>query len=212
MNMTFGEKLLHLRRQAGYSQEDLAALLGVSRQAVSRWELGATLPDAQNLVQLSGLFSVSIDSMLQDGMELTAPGQPVPSAAAENGGKEEQNRRVAFGALMGLYAAALCLGLTGWIVTQRILATLLPMTVHIVGTVVFETVWRNHGGILPEWRRRYYRTAIWMMAWFPCWNGSRILWHFYPGAYNSLFPVLTAAALYLAVCLWVRRRFRSEEE
>lgn len=209
--MIFGEKLLQLRRQAGYSQEDLAALLGVSRQAISRWELGATLPDAQNLKQLSSLFSVSIDSMLNDGMELTALGQPVPSASAEDG-RKEQNRRIAFGALMGMYAAALCLGLTGWIVTQRTLATLLPMTIHIVGTVVFETVWRNHGGILPEWRRRYYRTAIWMMAWFPCWHGSRILWHLYPRAYNIIFPMLTAGILYLAVCFCVRHSFRKKEE
>ena len=209
--MTFGEKLFTLRRQAGYSQEDLAALLGVSRQAISRWEMGATLPDAQNLLQLSRLFSVSIDSMLQDGAEVAAPGQPAMESAAEQSGKEAQNRRIAFGALMGMYAAALCLGLTGWIVTQRTLATLLPMTIHIVGTVVFETVWRTHGGILPEWRRRYYRSAIWMMAWFPCWHGSRVLWHLYPGSYNIIFPMLTTAAMYVAVCLLVRHRFRTEE-
>jgi len=60
-HMTFGEKLTTLRKQHGLSQEDLAEKLSVSRQAVSRWELDSTLPDAENLLQISKLFSVSID-------------------------------------------------------------------------------------------------------------------------------------------------------
>lgn len=66
--MQFGEKLIALRKQNNYSQEDLAAKIGVSRQAVSRWETGVTLPDALNLIQLSDLFHVSIDSLLRDAL------------------------------------------------------------------------------------------------------------------------------------------------
>ena len=50
--MRFEEKIINLRKQKGLSQEELAEQLGVSRQAVSRWELGQTLPDIVNLVQL----------------------------------------------------------------------------------------------------------------------------------------------------------------
>lgn len=64
--MTFNEKLSALRKQAGMSQEDLAEKLGVSRQAVSRWEAGSTLPDAVNLLGLSDLFHVTVDSLLRD--------------------------------------------------------------------------------------------------------------------------------------------------
>ncbi len=67
--MKFEEKLILLRKQKGLSQEDLADLLNVSRQAVSRWELGTTLPDAPNLLALSDLFKVSIDYMLRDDYE-----------------------------------------------------------------------------------------------------------------------------------------------
>lgn len=63
--MIFKEKLKQLRKAAGMSQEDLAGKLNVSRQAVSRWETGETLPDADMLVQLSNLFEVSIDSLLK---------------------------------------------------------------------------------------------------------------------------------------------------
>ena len=51
--MNFAEKLLHLRKREGLSQEDLAAHLEVSRQAVSRWEMGTALPDAPNLLRIS---------------------------------------------------------------------------------------------------------------------------------------------------------------
>lgn len=68
--MTFSEKLLALRRRAGFSQENLAEKLEVSRQAVSRWEGGSALPDALNLLKLSELFSVSTDCLLKDEMTL----------------------------------------------------------------------------------------------------------------------------------------------
>lgn len=68
--MNFAEKLLALRTQAGYSQEVLAEKLNVSRQAVSKWELGTTLPETEKIISISNLFSVSIDSLLIDSIEL----------------------------------------------------------------------------------------------------------------------------------------------
>ena len=64
--MTFAEKVFKLRRQAGLSQEELAEKLDVSRQAISRWEMGIAIPDAANLLQLSGLFGVTVDYLLKD--------------------------------------------------------------------------------------------------------------------------------------------------
>ncbi len=69
--MTFGEKLQSLRRQSGLSQEQLASQLTVSRQAVSKWELDNSLPDTENIIQLSKLFNVSIDYLLDDDIENT---------------------------------------------------------------------------------------------------------------------------------------------
>ena len=68
--MNFAEKILALRTQAGYSQEVLAEKLNVSRQAVSKWELGTTLPETEKLISISTLFSVSIDSLLIDSIDL----------------------------------------------------------------------------------------------------------------------------------------------
>ena len=68
--MNFAEKLFALRTQAGYSQEVLAEKLNVSRQAISKWELGTTLPETDRLISISTLFSVSIDSLLIDSIDL----------------------------------------------------------------------------------------------------------------------------------------------
>ena len=64
--MRFEEKIVELRKTKGLSQEELAEQLGVSRQAVSRWELGQTLPDIPNLLQLCELFGVSADYLVRE--------------------------------------------------------------------------------------------------------------------------------------------------
>lgn len=68
--MNFAEKLYTLRTQGGYSQEVLAEKLNVSRQAVSKWETGPTLPETDKLIAISNLFNVSIDSLLIDSINL----------------------------------------------------------------------------------------------------------------------------------------------
>ena len=64
--MTFAEKLVQLRKKEGYTQEELADRLEVSRQAISRWELGTAVPDSSNLLRISKLFQVSADYLLND--------------------------------------------------------------------------------------------------------------------------------------------------
>ena len=64
--MTLGEKILALRKARGWSQEELAGHIGVTRQALSRWESGAAVPDTVNVVELSDLFGVSCDYLLRE--------------------------------------------------------------------------------------------------------------------------------------------------
>lgn len=54
--MKLSDKIVRLRKSNGMSQEELADKLGVSRQAISRWEMGTAMPDATNILQLSRLF------------------------------------------------------------------------------------------------------------------------------------------------------------
>jgi len=67
--MTFGEKLQHLRKSKSMSQEQLAAQLSVSRQAVSKWELDESLPDTSKLLAISKIFGVTTDYLLDDSQD-----------------------------------------------------------------------------------------------------------------------------------------------
>lgn len=64
--MTFAEKLKSIRKQSGLSQEQLAEKLGVSRQAVTKWETDAGIPDIENIMAISALFDISIDDLLSN--------------------------------------------------------------------------------------------------------------------------------------------------
>jgi len=67
--MILADKIMQLRKQNGWSQEELAEKLGVSRQAVSKWESGASVPDLNRILQMSDLFGVSTDYLLRDNAE-----------------------------------------------------------------------------------------------------------------------------------------------
>lgn len=81
------KRLIQLRKNAGYSQEDLAAKLFVSRQAVSKWERADALPDTENLIALAALYGVSLDSIVR-ASEPT-PDEPTPEQSA-NGEPEQE--------------------------------------------------------------------------------------------------------------------------
>jgi len=71
--MIFSEKLIRLRKKNGWSQEELAEKMNVSRQAVSKWEGGQSVPDLEKLLQLSSLFGVTTDYLLKDEIEDEEP-------------------------------------------------------------------------------------------------------------------------------------------
>ena len=71
--MTFSDKLIALRKKAGWSQEELAERLNVSRQSVSKWESAQSMPDIDKFLQLSSLFSVTTDCLLKDTQDDTQP-------------------------------------------------------------------------------------------------------------------------------------------
>lgn len=68
--MLFSEKLKKLRIKSEYSQEQLAELLNVSRQAITKWESGKGMPDISNLKMIANLFEVTLDSLIDDVEEI----------------------------------------------------------------------------------------------------------------------------------------------
>lgn len=71
----FEDRLYQLRKERGISQEELANVVGVSRQAVQKWESGASQPNLENLVAISRYFQVSLDALLGAKRK---PGLPPP--------------------------------------------------------------------------------------------------------------------------------------
>ena len=67
--MTLGDKISKLRKGNNYTQEQLASILGVSRQAISKWESNVTYPETDKLIRMSELFDCSLDYLLKDEME-----------------------------------------------------------------------------------------------------------------------------------------------
>lgn len=67
--MTLGDKLSKLRKENNYTQEQLADVLGVSRQAISKWESDTTYPETDKLIRMSELFDCSLDYLLKDKVE-----------------------------------------------------------------------------------------------------------------------------------------------
>lgn len=146
--MKFEEKLIRLRKARGFSQEELAEKLEVSRQAVSRWELGSTLPDIPNLVQLCELFGVTTDYLVREegisdsanlkesGLGETEPKEPeekkeenelknkaAARAARELERKRYQARRLYYSA-WAIIPMAIGFGLAGLIDSKMICASI----------------------------------------------------------------------------------------
>lgn len=112
MNIEIANRLVWLRKQNNLSQEELAAKLGISRQAVSKWERAESSPDTDNLILLARLYQVSLDDLLrtdgpvganEGGTPVQTP-EPNPPAAEQAENRQEWWKRYALSrALAGCY-------------------------------------------------------------------------------------------------------------
>lgn len=94
----FQEQLYQLRKERSLSQEELAGVVGVSRQAVQKWESGASRPDIDNLVALSHYFGVTLDELVCGGDPVSRPAySPPPRSDCGPWHYEYKSRRTLFG-------------------------------------------------------------------------------------------------------------------
>ena len=89
--MILADKIIDLRKKNGWSQEELAEMLGVSRQSVSKWEGAQSVPDMARIVRMSEIFGVTTDYLLKDDAEPVALAEPDAISAARTVGMEEAN-------------------------------------------------------------------------------------------------------------------------
>ena len=149
--MTLGERIAYYRGTLGLSQGELAEKLGVSRQAVSKWETDAGLPDLDRLIALSGLYSITLDELVKgaapspaDGAQAaTVPPEapPAAEAAAERAASSAGQKTVGYILLgVGLLCAVLALFLN-W-------ALLIPAGYLLICAVLCLTLRRYAGRVI----------------------------------------------------------------
>jgi transcriptional regulator with XRE-family HTH domain len=110
--MEFNNKLYELRKQKGFSQEELANRLNVSRQTISKWEVGESSPDMEKLVAISELFDISLDELVLDkAVKKEEPSEQIVRSELYSDVKEhvltEENKKKA---KKGLKIAGIVLG------------------------------------------------------------------------------------------------------
>lgn len=223
--MKLGEKIQQLRKKSGLSQEQLAAQLTVSRQAVSKWELDDAVPDTENVVQLSRIFGVTCDYLLRE--ELDEPGAapapavqdlPQPTAPGETHLNEKGWTHNAFVLSLGLCA----LGLVGGFMFYRFNGhTVRPLAIgfliQLLGVALFELAAPRMGDRRHTARLSFYAIACWLALPQPLvlafgWVLEQLAWNGTPlRALTYYFAAyLLSSSAVTAVLLFLRRRQRAK--
>jgi len=145
--MILADKIIDLRKKAGWSQEELAEKLGVSRQSVSKWEGAQSIPDMNRILQLSDLFGVSTDYLLKDSLEAPEPGLAAEETEGEGttfvsweeanaflAYKAESAPRIALGVLLCILSPVVLLLVSGAASSGRLALT--EMQATMIGLMV----------------------------------------------------------------------------
>lgn len=205
--MTLGEKLQRLRKQGGMSQEELAGRLGVSRQAVSKWELNEAMPDTENVVQLGRLFGVSCDYLLRD--EVDQRGAPLP-APGETHLDQKGWVHSAFVLSLGVCAIGLLMAVGGGVNDTSAGPAVIGLIIQLGGVLVFELAAPRMGEGCGAARLSFYSIACWLVVpvltialnRLAFWRGRAVWWSL--GEHLLLDLLLSGAVT--AVLLALRRR------
>lgn len=199
--MKLADKILNLRKTHGMSQEDLAEKLNISRQAISRWEMGTAQPDTPNVLQLSKLFGVTIDYLLNDDYESD---HDVPAMKETEATKAEANRQLAFIVLTGLNVMILSYQLIACFVLQNAIFSLAGTMLSIAAVVGFELGYRK---IAPKsqgakkYYCKFYVVAFWFAAYFPIRLLTNAAMMLYPRSYSGLVFEIIVVLVYLLISI-----------
>lgn len=211
--MTLGEKIISLRKQRGLSQEELAITLGVSRQAVSKWETGDATPDTDKVIALTDYFDVTTDWLLRD---IEPPAEQADGGAAVPALSDMlRSAPMLLDLTTGgcVFGAALLL-FDWWQQTYYCIPTILGLLIQIGMCALFlglcSSIGSQDAAKGLALRARFWRRNIFPLALMPCmWAAWMILWlaaqRF---AVSVLLQFPLALALYLFVCLRIQLRTR----
>lgn len=182
--MILADRISELRRARGMSQDDLAELMGVSRQSISKWESEQSMPDSYNIVTLSEIFGVTTDYLLKGAESASdkATTAPKPSAKKYNIVATALN-------VLGLMTA---IGIAV-IESKPLLGIMIGVIFTILGMMTFMlgTTCLGRGEHLPN-SCRFFRINIWILSFF-----------IFSMTYNALLGSDIAAYPLVSTIVWV---------
>ena len=195
--MTMGEKMQKLRKQKNWSQETLAEKLGVSRQAVSLWERGESMPEIDKLIPLARLFGVTADYLLDDTQE-TLGEKPQPTVLHQRPENPHFVQAFPFATLLDC-AGLLCSALL-WRQFQTPLSLLPGLLLQLLALTIALSL-RGFSRVpdrIQHWRR-WLRHNLWLLLPIPILWGSNLLFSILPFSYWGPAPFIAALICYLVV-------------
>lgn len=199
--MNLSEKIVMHRKSAGLSQEELAEKLNLSRQAVSRWESGTAMPDAGNILQLSKLFGITADYLLNDAYQSDADMLKVGALQGDH------LTQIAL-CLIAVEAMALLLLFVATFLLQNMVLAWVCFLPFIAAQAAFACAWRRNPSADEEkttiLRRRFYKISAWLGLYFPIRFAVSALAQLYPRPYSSLIMECIVLILYVAASALVR--------
>lgn len=197
--MRFCDKITYLRKQKGLSQENLADELSVSRQAVSRWEMGTAMPDASNILQLSKLFDVTTDYLLNDDYDSDEDLPKVKKVKSEN------LNQVMFYMIV-IEVMILIIQFMSVFILQNAVFAFLSFVPFVAAVGGFEIAFRKDTQSINEqmitFRKKFYKISAWLGTYFPVRFVIEALMRLYPRPYSSLVLECIILVIYIAcACL-----------
>ena len=198
--MKLSDKIIQLRKANGWSQEDLAERLNISRQSISRWEGATAQPDAANILQLSKLFGVTADYLLNDEYESD---NDLPKVKKLN--SDGIHQIMIF--MVTLEIMILIIQFMTTIILQNIFFGILSFIPFVAVIGGFEYAYQKKSTEANEitrmFRNKFYKISAWLGAYFPVRFAVTILLSFYPRPYSTIVKECVILVVYLMVTMLI---------
>lgn len=207
--MKLSDKIIQLRKSKGWSQETLAEKLNVSRQAISRWEGATAQPDATNIVQLSKLFGVTTDYLLNDAYE-----KDNDPPKAEEAKSDRVHRMLILMTTLEVMIVILQFATTVMMQSTLLGAFSIIPFVAVLGGFEYACQKRKSEANehTPAYRKKFYKISAWLGTYFPIRLIVRALSAFYPRPYHTIALEGVILVIYLLtatlICIQIEQKSR----
>ena len=191
-----GDNIKFYRKKNQLTQDDIAKECSVTRQAVSKWENGTAMPDASNILQLSKLFGVTTDYLLNDDYQSD---NDLPKV------KEVQNDNL--GQIMIYLVMVLLMQFMTTVNLQNVFFGFLSFIPFVAAIGGFEYAYQKKASSATEktknFRRKFYKISAWLGLYFPIRFFVSAAVSFYPRPYNTLVLEIIILVIYIAAATCV---------